>query len=247
MSPRALRAAALWAAWRAQGRATSQRIDAMPPRQRGALALLVVAALAAAELMWVLPARDRRVTVVQAMAAEQRATEDAEQARRGQETQEQSALEARLAAVEVELRRRGAGSVRSESLGLWMQRALAGQAVRVVALRDLGIVEIDTNAATAENAGDAAAPVVSAATAAADPSTAAHGATPQAQPPLFRHRYELTLAGDVNELATAMQTLAERMLPLRIERVRVSSRDGTVIHAALGFFVVTSERTWIAF
>ena len=42
-----------------------------------------------------------------------------------------------------------------------------------------------------------------------------------------------------------MQRLGERLLPLRIERVRLASADGLKVQATLTFVVIAAERTWI--
>lgn len=239
-----------------RGRAHLERIDAMPAREKGALAALVVAGLAAVEFGWVLPQRDRHGTVVAAAVAEQQAAQRAEQDRRDQLAQAHSAIEWRLADVEVELARRGAASPRSESLGAWMQRTLAGQAVRMVALRDAGVSEIEAPAPPTLPAGtgatnDAPAPGSSPPPAGADghapplvSEASATGAAPQ--PTLYRHRYELALAGTVEQLSAVLPVLAERLAPLRVERVRLHLGEGGTVQATLGFVIVTSERTWIA-
>jgi hypothetical protein len=284
------RASAALAAWRLK----LDRIDAMPPREKGAWAMLAVAAIAAAEFGWALPIREQRERVVAAEVAEHEAAQQAEQTRREQLAAEQTALELRLANAESQLARHGAAPARSESLGRWMQRALAGQPVRVLALRDLGVSQIDAatlaqalssapsapsapsahaahaalaaqpeqaapaSAASADATATATATATANATAAgvavaaaAAPNAESH-MTPQpsadattAQPPLFRHRWELTITGSVEQLAAAVHTLAERMAPLRVERVRLSSRDGSTVEAALGFVIVTAERTWM--
>ncbi|MBI5719462.1 MAG: hypothetical protein HZC37_17480 [Burkholderiales bacterium] len=252
MKALAVAAAGLVARWRQ----AQELLDTMPSRERLALLALALAALMAAEFLVVLPMREQRQVVASALDAETEAAAAAEQARTEQLAQEQAALESRLAAVEWELRRRGTGGLRSESLGAWMQRALAGQPVRVVALRDQGVQEIDAAAVTAGAAGDGAdrAHGASAANGAGVPATAAavvaaaatDPAAPAAAATLYRHRYELTLAGEVADLGAAMQVLAERLAPLRIERVRLSSGDGIAVHATLGFVIVAPQRTWIA-
>lgn len=236
-----------------RGRARLERIDAIPAREKGALAALVLAGLAAAEFGWVLPQRDRHGAVVAAAVAEQQARQQAEQDRRDQLAQERSAIEWRLATVEVELARRGAASPRSQSLGAWMQSALAGQALRMVALRDAGVSEIEapasmavTSATNEANAAGGNTPPAGNDGAASPRAADAPDSSAVAQPTLYRHRYELTLAGNVEQLAVALQVLAERLAPLRIERVRFHTGEGGTVQATLGFVIVTSERTWIA-
>ncbi|MBL8342571.1 MAG: hypothetical protein JNL30_13965 [Rubrivivax sp.] len=235
------------------------RIDAMPERQKGGLAALAVVALVTAEFGWVLPIREQRDRVVAASVAEQQAAEEGERQRREHLASEQAAVEFRLAAAETELVRRGAASSRSEPLGKWLQQALTGQPVRVLALRDLGVTEIDTaalvapaqaNSATTEPEAATRALTAAAAQAGTDPAHATDGAEQTARahshPTLYRHRFELTLTGSVDQLIASTGTLAERMAPLRVERVRLHSRDGVAVELTLGFVIVTAERAWIA-
>ena len=217
------------------------RLDAMPPRERLALGAMALAALLALELMVVLPIRERRAVLVGAMAAEAQAVQDNATAEQTRLLAEQAALEAQLAAAELELRKRGAGAHRSEALGHWLHKALAGQPVQVVSLRSLGAAELEVAAASA---GQGTSP----SEAAADPAGAGHGGPASAanqNAPLFRHRYELMLAGDAEPLITAVRSLGERMRPLRIERVRLGSRDGRSVEATLGFVIISPERSWI--
>jgi hypothetical protein len=211
-------------------------LDAKPPRERAALAALAIAGLVATELFVVLPIRSERAALAAAVLAQKQDELDAEQAQRDQWMAEQTAIEARLVHVAAELRERGAAAAQGESLALWLQRALADQAVKVVALRDLGMQEIETTPS---------APAAHDSTDAATTTTAAPSAD-KSHPPLYRHRYELTVCGPVPHLTGAVQALAGRMLPLRIERVRLASvADGTEVRATLVFTIITAERTWI--
>jgi len=207
-----------------------EQLDRKPLRERAALLALACAALLAIEALLVLPQRDRRSSVAGALAAEQQAAQEAEQTDLAQHQAEDQALRERLAHVEQQLRQRGADASRGDTLAGWLRRALIDQPVRVVALRGLGTQELEPPATA--TAADSTSPPAAAA--------AAHA------PALYRHRYEITLAGEVNELHAAVQLLGERIAPLRIERVRLWSADGKAVQATLGFVVVTSERTWIS-
>ncbi|MBL8323632.1 MAG: hypothetical protein JNJ89_01610 [Rubrivivax sp.] len=246
------------AALQAAARTRLDGIDSMPGRQKGGLAALAMVALITAEFGWVLPIREQRDRVVAASLAEQQAAEEGERQRREHLASEQAAIELRLASAENELARRGAAASRSEPLGAWMQRALAGQPVRVLAMRDLGVTEIDTAALAIASTPETPAPGQDTAARAPTAQGAAPGAEPtpatdattqaaraSAHPTLYRHRFELTLTGGVDQLIDATGALAERMAPLRIERVRLYSRDGVAVELALGFVIVTAERAWM--
>ena len=213
-------------------------LDGKPPRERLALAALAVASLGALEVGLIQPVREQRQIVARAVAEQQRAVADAEQARLELQAAEQAALQTRLERVERELSRRGAGPAQAESLAGWLARVLAGQAVRVVSLRDLALQELDTTPASASDPGAPGA-------GGEPPQDGAPDGAARQHPALYRHRFELTLAGEVGGLASAVQHLGQRMLPLRIERVHLASPDGRSVQATLTFVVIAPERTWI--
>lgn len=260
MRSEATTATAPAAAWRAalaqrlrpligSWRRATAALDARPPRERAALGAMAVAALVALELLVVWPIRDQRGAVVGAVQAQLQADAAARQALQEQQEAEASTWQARLIKAERELRNHGHGHARGEALGTWLQRALADQAVALVALRDLGVQEAETPAAAAE-AHPAAPAAASSAAAPAAATTPAGTSAATAEPaalPLFRLRYELTLDGDVASLTAAVQALGQRMRPLRIERLRVAAGVGGVgARATLVFVIVTPERAWIS-
>ena len=214
-------------------------LDGMAPRERLALAAVGLALLGAIEVGLVWPVREQRQAITAAVTAQELAESDAQQALLDQRSAEDAALQSRLDEVDRELARHGAGRLHSEPLAAWLARALAGQAVQVVALRDLALEELDTTPASASDPG------ADGATSAAAGAGHTTGAVPAQHAPLYRHRYELTLGGDVDELSAAVQRLGERLLPLRIERVRLASADGLKVQATLTFVVIAAERTWI--
>jgi hypothetical protein len=223
MSARAL--AAVRGAWTR----AAARLDALPARERALVLAGVVAAVAAAEMLLVLPLQHKRALVSGAAVQAEQERADSSAAAAQLRQHERAALEAELAAVERELKRRGASPSGGEPLGRVLERLLAQQPVRIQALRELG----------AESA--AALPLPDVATAAASAAVAA--------PPLLRHRFELVLAGEPAALIGAVRALDRGARPLRIERVRLSAApDGAAsnVNAAITFVVVGTERLWLS-
>jgi hypothetical protein len=207
------------AAWTA----LTLRIDALPDRERHVLLLGAIAVLVAADLMWVQPMGVKRQSVAAAVieqadsAAAERAS--AEQAL----AQARGELDSKATRLEGELERLGAERITGEPLSRLLRRVLARQGVDIVALRDLEVVEIDAAAAAAS------APVLE------------HSRV------LFKHRLELTLGGDAQALIAAVGTLDRDARPLRIERVRMLTREGsTTPQAVITLAVLGTQRSWMS-
>ncbi len=215
---------------------TAARIDAMPDRDRLALFGGLLAIVAAAEFMVVWPLHAKRDSIVAAAVQQAQQEADAASELAQAAAQKQSELESRLAQVSTELARLGAGNATGQSLNSLLTQTLAGQGAQIVALRELAVEDVQPG-------GDPAA-ATAAATAAADAASAAAGATPQSTA-LFRHRFELTLAGNHEALITALGTLERSARPLRIERVRVATTDGTALQARITLAVIGTEKSWL--
>jgi hypothetical protein len=207
------------------------QLEAMGERDRSALLLAGLALAGAAEWFLVWPMHHQRGNIVEAARAEAQGVSDtarqAEQAR----TQARSALDSRTQALDQELARLGVAQSSGQQISALLARALRPQAVQVVALRELGVEEIETPPAATATAG-----VV------ADAATAA----PVAAPLLYRHRFELRLAGDVPALLAALAALEQEVRPLRPERVRMVSADGHTVQLTLALVALGTDRVWLS-
>jgi hypothetical protein len=214
--------------------ALTQRIDALPDRERYVLLLGALAVLAAADVLIVQPLGTKRATVLAAVA-EQADSAAAERAQAEQAAaQARSELDARAARLQRELQQLGAERESGEPLARLLRRVLARQGVDIVALRDLDVVEIDAAVAAASAPSAASAPD-------------AAPAKPERTGVLFKHRLELTLAGDAQQLVAALAALDAGARPLRIERVRMLMREGaSQPHAVITLAVLGTERIWIS-
>lgn len=247
------------AAWRQAiewlARRFAARLKALPPRDRLALCGAAFALLGAVEWFYVLPMRAQRQTIAAATAEQVRAEGEALDTRERQRSQAEAALEARLAEIDKALAAHGAGRERSETLHALLARALVAQSARILSLRDSGVEALDLTpvstgpgegAAAAGGAADsAAAAAAPAAAVASGGGVAAEGVAAEAQPQLFRHRYELMLAGDATALTSALERLSQVLPPLRIERVRLAGRPDGSVEATLTLMVIATERTWL--
>ena len=192
-------------------------LEAIPERDRYAMLAAGLALVGALELMGVQPMRDKREAIQQAATAEAQSVSDAAAATAADQATQAADVTARLAKVEAELAALGVGAVsgvgvgekgaRGDSLSFLLSRTLQRQAVNVVSLRALGVQELNL-----------AVPTDVAATAGTVVADAA--AAPKA---MYRHRYELTLGGEVAQLTASVAALEHGILPLRIERVRLAS------------------------
>ncbi len=218
----------LWHAWRSRA---LQRLQGLNRRERLSMALMVMAVLGGLELLWIEPMHHRRVAIEQAAQQQEEAAAQAEQSRLAQQAQDATALQTRLAAVEKALAGHGASRAAEpmQALGAWLDRALTGQAVRLMALRDLEPEPVTLDPAPEADAS---------ATTATAPNT-----TPEK--PLHRLRFELQLAGEPAALAQAAQTLAERMAPLRLARVHLARTEAGGVQATLLFVILAPDRAWI--
>lgn len=249
---RAALVAACWVPLRRTWTNLTQTLDAKPERERAAFGALALAVLVALEFLWVLPMRAQRQAVLSAAQAQLEAEQAAALEQQQQQANARAEAEARLVVLERELRAHGVGASQGETLAAWLQRALADQSVTLVSLRDLGTQEAEPPAASPAVPGAGPAAEAAAAMAApADTATPAPGTgAPEAAVPtramLYRHRYELTLAGDAAALTAAVQALGERLLPLRLAQVRIASGDGVKVQATLAFVVVSPQRVWIS-
>ena len=224
-----------WLAW----------LDAVPERDRYAMLAAGLALVGALEMMGVQPMRNKREAIQQAAISEAQNASDAAAAAETDQATQAADVTARLAKVEAELASMGvsagagagagvgpggAGS-RGESLSFLLSRTLQRQAVQVVSLRALGVQELNLAVPT-----EMAAP---AGTVLADAAALSK--------PLYRHRYELTLGGEIAQLTASVAALERGILPLRIERVRLASNGSdNAVQATVTLVTIGLERTWLS-
>ena len=217
------------------------RLDAIPQRDRYAMLAAGLALVGALELMGVQPMRDKREAIQLAATTEAQGVSDAAAASEADQATQAADVTARLAKVEAELAALGVGAgsgvggsgARGESLSFLLSRTLQRQAVNVVSLRALGVQELNL-AVPADAAGTGVAGTVIADAAAA----------PKA---MYRHRYELTLGGDIAQLTASVAALEHGILPLRIERVRLAANGSdNAVQATVTLVTIGLERTWLS-
>ncbi len=203
----------------------------MRERDLGALLVAAVALAGAAEWFVVWPMHERRGDVVEAARAQaQGVTDAALQAEQARE-QLRATLAARTRALDQELASLGRDPSGGQQINALLARALQPQAVRVVTLRELGVEEMEMPAAASAGVGVAGE---------AAPAAAI------APPPLYRHRFELRLAGEVPALLAALAALEQDVRPLRAERVRMAPGDDHAVHLTLTLVVLGTERVWLS-
>ena len=206
------------------------RIDAMSRRDR--LALLGVGAglLVAAELLVVMPIRSTRITIATAAAEQLRSEEEATSQAREARDQALALQRSTLASLERELAAMGVGTNGGQSLSFLLSRTLRG-AVRLVSLRELSTESIEPAAHEPHSEGAAVTITPNA---------------PAPATPLFRHRFEVRLSGQVAALNAAVSRLEDDTRPLRLERVRLESSDGVSVQATVVLAVIGTERLWLS-
>jgi hypothetical protein len=212
-------------------------IETMSARDRVVLLAAGLLLVAAADWFFVWPMHQQRGSIVAAATEEAQAASDASAQATSEREQVDADLQARARALEADLARLGMNRAGSQPLGELVAQALKPQAVRVAGLRELDVEEMQVQpavtAGTSANGADAAAE-----------TPVSPGAT--AQPPLYRHRFELRLVGEVPALLAAATALEQQARPLRIERMRMASSDGMAVELTLTLAVLGTERVWLA-
>ena len=219
------------------------RLDAIPERDRYAMLAAGLALVGALELMAVQPMRDKREAIQLAATTEAQGVSDAAAASEADQATQAADVTARLTKVDAELAALGVGAgagsgagvggrgARGESLSFLLSRTLQRQAVHVVSLRALGVQELNL-AVPADGATTAGTVIADAAA----PSKA-----------MYRHRYELTLGGEIAQLTASVAALEHGLLPLRIERVRLASNGSdNAVQATVTLVTIGLERTWLS-
>jgi hypothetical protein len=206
----------------------AQRFDALSLRDRLTLALGGLALLVGAEMLLVVPLQDKRVLLARAAADDAAAQAEQLRAAQAQRRAQWAELQARGVVVERQLAELGLDREASRNPSGFIVAAVHGTQATLVSLRGLPV----------ESVSAAAAPGVEAAAAAA---SAPVGSA------LFRHRAELKLRGQVQDLTLALGLLEHGVAPLRIEQVLLSAGDaGRTLEATVTLTAINRERTWFA-
>lgn len=212
------------------------RIDALPQRERLALAGGLLALAIGAQALWIAPARAKRIAIAESSAESERSRNEAEAAAATQASATLQALRERNRGLESKLATLGLKASQREPVGAFVTRSLQGEGVRLAGLTALPVEELVLadalpNAATTQ------------ATEVADAAAAAHP-----RPLLYRHRTELLLEGPVRNVLRTLELLERQLAPLRIERVRLAPGGPKgMVQAGLILTTISEERTWLAF
>lgn len=212
-------------------------LQAMRQRDRLAITAALLTLLAGIEPLLVLPLRDQRIALETLQRSSASDEETARAARQAEHEAQDAQLRARQARVSQALAAFGASGPRDESLRFLLSRTLQGLPVAVLALRALDVEEMEV--APAPEPAPAAVAVATGAE--PDPAATATGRTT-----LFRHRYELRVAGALPTLLAALEALERDTRPLRIERVRVQAAADGALEATVVLMTLGPERTWLS-
>ena len=221
------------------------RIGTMPERDRIALLAAGLALAGAAEWFLVWPMHRQRDSIVEAVRAQTQADLDTAQLAQHEREQRQTALEARTRLLDADLARLGVAASSGQRLSVLLARTLLPQPVRVLALREVGVDEIDAPASRADEPRLADAGIATAVAADAGQSPAA-AAAPASPVRLYRHRFELRLAGPLPALLAALAAVEKDVRPLRTERVRLAPGEHGDVELTLGLVVLGTERVWLS-
>jgi hypothetical protein len=230
--------------WRKRWVPLAARIDALPSRERVLLLVAGLAIAAAIEWLFVRPSLTKAELVSQASAQAQQEIDDASSQRQSELEAQALVWQNELTELQTRLQSLGAGAPGDERLGSLLQRALSGEAVLIHSLRELGFEAIDelgseAQALAGEATGSQNVPAVP-----ANAGTAEAAASKQM---LYRHRFELQLAGQPQALVAAVERLDQGLRPLRIERVRLNGQAQGDVKATLTLMVIGKEKQWLVF
>ena len=211
------------------------RIDALPRRERLALAGGMLALAIGVQSLWIAPTRAKRVSIAESSAESERSRSEAELASAAERTAAFEALRNRNSELEAKLAALGLKASQREPVGAFVTRSLHGEGVRLAGLSALPVEEI-VIADLPLPANDGAAG-----------NAATAGATPTNRAPLYRHRTELRLEGPVKSVVRAIEQIERDLVPLRIERIRLSpAGNAGAVQASMVLTTISEERTWLA-
>jgi hypothetical protein len=210
------------------------RIDALPRRDRYSLLGGLLAVAIGVQAMWLLPMHERRLAITTSVAEEDRSRSDALAAATDEKTQALALLRNTNTELEGKLATLGLKAMQREPVSSFVARTLRGNGVRLVALTALPVDELTLPTLASE--GEAAAA-----------TTPASGAATAAPPTLFRHRAEVRIEGPVQGLVQTLAQLERELVPLRVERVRLSPAGAAgAAQASVVLTTISQERTWLA-
>lgn len=213
--------------------ATVARIDALPRRERLALAGGMLALAIGVQSLWIAPTRAKRVAIAESSAESERSRSESEQAAATERAASLEELRKRNGELQDKLAALGLKASQREPVGAFVKRSLHGEGVRLAGLTALPVEEIViADLALAANDGVAT-----------DAANAA--STPRA--PLYRHRTELRLEGPVRNVVRAIEQIERDLVPLRVERIRLSpAGNAGAVQASMVLTTISEERTWLA-
>jgi hypothetical protein len=217
------------------------RIDALPPRDRLALAGGLLAAAIGIEMTLLMPLADKRQGIAASLTAQSASEVEALQAERVEREQRLSTAVARAEELQARLAVLGVQQAQRDALDGFVRRALQQRGTVLVGLRALPVEAIETQAPAAAAADANAAVADASAAAAAAPEGAASA------PRLYRHRAEVTLEGAASQVAESVTSLEQGLKPLRVEQVLLrATGNAGVVRAELVFTTISPEATWLA-
>ncbi len=217
------------------------RLEAMPQRERLALAGALVALCFGVDQFLAMPARAKRQNIEQALQASAHELEQTRLAREAEVRARDDGLALRQRKVTTELTQVGAKAAPRESLRFLLNSTLQGLSVNVTLLRALPGEEVTISG------GDTPEPQAAAASAGAGAATApADTAAPASNRVLFRHRYELQLQADLAPLLRAVAVLENDVRPLRLERVQLRRSAQGQLQANVTLITLGVERSWLS-
>ena len=214
--------------------ATVARVDALSRRDRYALLGALLAMAIGVQAMWLQPMRDKRLAITRSVAAADLSRSDALVAAMDEKTQALELLRSHNTELEKKLAALGLKATQRDPLSGFVARTLRGNGVRLTAITALPVEELTLPALAGE--ADAAAA-----------ATPASGAATAAAPTLFRHRAEVRFEGPVQGVVQTLDQLERQLLPLRVERVRLSrATTPGAAQASVVLTTISQERTWLA-
>ncbi len=219
------------------------KLDAMPQRERLALAGALVALCFGVDQFLAMPARAKRQNIEQALQASAHELEQTRLAREADVRARDDGLALRQRKVATELTQVGAKAAPRESLRFLLNSTLQGLPVNVTLLRALPGEEVTISG------GDTPEPQAAAASAGAvagAATTPADTAAPANNRVLYRHRYELQLQADLAPLLRAVAVLEDDVRPLRLERVQLRRSAQGQLQANVTLITLGVERSWLS-
>lgn len=217
------------------------KLEAMPQRERLALAGALVALCFGVDQFLAMPARAKRQNIEQALQASAHELEQTRLAREAAVRARDDGLALRQRKVATELTQVGAKAAPRESLRFLLNSTLQGLPVNVTLLRALPGEEVTISG------GDTPEPQAAAASAVAGAASApADSAAPASSRVLFRHRYELQLQADLAPLLRAVAVLENDVRPLRLERVQLRRNAQGQLQANVTLITLGVERSWLS-